>query len=202
MITWKEMQKEDGKEARYWLAYGNRRLAFQAHVDFFELLYQMNCKFLHNKTFNKALEIGTGASGGFLGVIRHINKRYAVDSKVDFLREHNLLPLTSKIKYLNGYGETLPYDNGSFDLVIISNALDHCKDMKKVVEEMKRVLKDKKYLLFMTYLKVKNPHPWTFETIEEAKEMFKGMEVMEEHFVNENTPYRRRNDYYVAIFQK
>src|SRR4030042_3737582 len=158
-LSWKETQGEDGKEIRYWLSYKNRRLSLLAHADFFEMVYQMNCRFFHNRTFNKALEIGIGGSGGFLSVIRHINKRYAIDPLVDSLKKHDFLPLYSKIRYIKGYGENLPYDDNSFDLVVIANALDHCKDMKKVVEEMKRVLKDRKYLLFMTYLDIDVPHP-------------------------------------------
>ncbi|MCK5015611.1 MAG: class I SAM-dependent methyltransferase [Candidatus Peribacteraceae bacterium] len=42
----------------------------------------------------------------------------------------------------HGYGEDIPYDNGTFAAVVARSVLDHVKDHKKVMAECHRVLQD------------------------------------------------------------
>ena len=191
-------------EVEWWQKtfFGSRQMALSAHNDFFQLIYDRYCKFLHGKSFPRALEIGTGASGGFLCVLSNIKQKYSLDIISDELDKIGMLPFKNKINYLNGRAEKMPFDNEDFDLVIISNTLDHCEDMNKVVSEIKRVLKPGAYVLFVTYLNVSQPHPHTFKTDKEARRIWAGMRLMEYHVVINNSRFRKRNNYYVAIFQK
>ena len=45
------------------------------------------------------------------------------------------------IKYLEGYGESLPLDNDCFDFVSCCDVLEHVDDLEKVICEISRVLK-------------------------------------------------------------
>jgi ubiquinone/menaquinone biosynthesis C-methylase UbiE len=116
--------------------------------------------------------------------------------------EQDMLPLVSHIRYIQGFAEDLPFEDNFFDLVIISNTLDHVKDMKKAVNEIWRVLKKDGYVLFITYLKVKKPHPFTFQSVSEARNMFRGWGLIEEHHIIPDRPFNKRNEQYVGIFRK
>jgi len=186
-------------EVDWWLSFGTKRICFLAHVDFFELIWRCFCKSIHNKHFNKALEIGIGATGGFLCVIPHIKKRYAIDINIDELEAIGFLPSKTHIKYQQGDAEKMSYDDNSFDLVIMTNTIDHMDHPERAIKEIKRVLKPGGILLFQTFLKVPDPHPMTFDTPEEVNDMI-GMKIIEEHLVDDNYKHRNRNDYYVAIY--
>jgi ubiquinone/menaquinone biosynthesis C-methylase UbiE len=113
-----------------------------------------------------------------------------------------MLPLVNKIRYVNGSAEAIPFKDKSFELVILTNALDHFKDMNKAASEIYRVMKDGGYMLFATYLRVTKPHPWTFNTCTEASNMFPELNVIEQHLVMDNRPYYNRSDLYIAVLKK
>jgi len=85
----------------------------------------------HDKT---VVEIG----GGPVGVI------YDLEAKERIIIE----PLTEEYKecfpcpyHINAIGEEMPLENDSVDVVVIANALDHCKNPSLVIQEVKRVLR-------------------------------------------------------------
>ena len=45
------------------------------------------------------------------------------------------------IQFVAGQGESIPFEDASFDLVALSNTLHHIKEYEKVLQEMQRVLK-------------------------------------------------------------
>ena len=44
------------------------------------------------------------------------------------------------INYIHGYGENLPFKSNSFPVVLCCDVLEHVSDLKKVIEEISRVL--------------------------------------------------------------
>ena len=76
--------------------------------------------------------------GGPVGVSHALpsRKRIVIDPLTDEYREY--FPCTNHIK---GFGESLPFNDNSIDLVIITNALDHTQNPAEVIKEVKRVLK-------------------------------------------------------------
>lgn len=199
MIDWETQQRKD-KE--WYSMHVNKNIALHLHIDYFTLLYKLYCKTLHGKSFSSAVEIGTSDTGGFLAILPSIRKRVAIDSAVDLLKTLDMLPLSSHIRYDQGFAENLPYKTESVPLVICSNALDHVKDMQKSADEIVRILSKDGYFLFVSFLKVKKPHPWTFQTPEEARALFPSLKVVEDHYIVDDRPFTRRNDTYLAIFQK
>lgn len=200
MIPWSKQQQNDIAQVK--VQHIDKQHALLMNIDFFEMMYKMYCKHLHGMIFNKALEIGPSVTGGYLSVIPGIKKRMALDSLVDELRKQDMLPLASHIHYFQGFAEKMPFDDGSFNLVIISNTLDHVKDMQKTVGEINRVLKKDGYVLFITYLKVKKPHPFTFQGMSDARNMFIDWDLVEEHHIIPDRAFNRRNEQYVGIFRK
>lgn len=98
--------------------------------------------FLKIEENTRILEIGSGAAG----IVTHLNSkfRFAVDSLEDFYatikkfadyRDKNVI-------YKKALGESLPFEEKQFDLIIIYNVPDHCDNPASVISEMKRVLKE------------------------------------------------------------
>jgi 2-polyprenyl-6-hydroxyphenyl methylase / 3-demethylubiquinone-9 3-methyltransferase len=55
------------------------------------------------------------------------------------------------IKYDQGFGESLPYASGSFDVVFCCDVLEHVQDLTKVTSEISRVLKDNGMFYYDTF---------------------------------------------------
>jgi len=123
------------------------------------------------------LEIGSGPVGivGFLGW----GLKYAVDPLERFYAKNAaLIQLRNQgVRYLNGLGEELPFNNGFFSLVIMDNVIDHTHQPLKVLCEAHRVLQDNGLLYFtanthtswgaflhsiLSFLHIDKGHPYTF----------------------------------------
>jgi ubiquinone/menaquinone biosynthesis C-methylase UbiE len=94
---------------------------------------------------DKVLEVGSGAHGlifGFGG-----NFGIGVDPlAVDYKR---LFPKwQDNAQTIAAIGEELPFDDGSFDIVLSDNVIDHAERPVKIVEELVRVLKPGGVLYF------------------------------------------------------
>lgn len=93
-----------------------------------------------DKKTAKILDIGSGVVSILRGIT---NDKYltACDpladeyAKIFDYEQHGIKPV------VQGYCEELPFKDSSFDVVHISNALDHTQDPKKCVQEMQRVCK-------------------------------------------------------------
>lgn len=133
--------------------------------------------FLKIEENTRILEIGSGAAG----IITHLNSkfRFAVDPLEDFYatikkfadyRDKNVI-------YKKALGESLPFKEKHFDLIIIDNVLDHCDNPALVISEMKRVLRENGIVFFrqntyhiwgkfirtiMEFFKIDKGHPHTF----------------------------------------
>jgi ubiquinone/menaquinone biosynthesis C-methylase UbiE len=91
---------------------------------------------LNDKT--KILQIGCGP----LDVINYVGggKKFAVDPLADYYKGKFKLDY-SKVKFIKGVGESLPFKDEEFDIVLLLNVLDHVQSAEKVLLECKRVLK-------------------------------------------------------------
>jgi SAM-dependent methyltransferase len=92
------------------------------------------------KEHTRILEIGCGPAG----ILTHLDARFRIGmdplerfyGAIDKCRLYR----DPGVRYLAAKGEGLPFGDGSFDLIIIDNILDHCEDIDAVVQEMKRAL--------------------------------------------------------------
>jgi len=94
---------------------------------------------------SKILEIGCGADG----IINYIDKgeKYAIDPLMDVYKSKYKMP--DDVIFEKGAGESLPFENNYFDVVITTNVLDHTYNPQKVINEIRRVLKNGG-ILFLT----------------------------------------------------
>lgn len=126
----------------------------------------------------RILEIGSGACG-ILTFLTESQERYAIDPLETFYSTvHAFAEMRDQsVRYYAAKGESVPFENDMFDLVIVDNVLDHCENPIKVIAEIKRVLKPAgsiyfrqntysfygKFLrLIMELFLIDRGHPYTF----------------------------------------
>lgn len=85
----------------------------------------------------RVLEVGCGAHGlvFFFGAKNSVG--------VDPLADHyaKLFPAWQKhVQTFTAFGEQLPFEDDSFDVVLCDNVVDHAENPRKIVEEIARVL--------------------------------------------------------------
>lgn len=94
-------------------------------------------------TFNKVLEVGAG-DGSILKLLAEKNfapEYYAVEISASGV-EHILardIPGLKSVQEFDGYH--LPFDDDSFDLIILSHVLEHVEHERLLLRELKRVAK-------------------------------------------------------------
>jgi len=97
--------------------------------------------FFKDKKVTSILDVGTG-TGDFLTVLKDVFRaaRFTgIDPNSDALKEAAIKH--PEVSFMEMSGETLNFDDSSFDLASISMALHHLPDVKKALNEMKRVVK-------------------------------------------------------------
>jgi len=95
-------------------------------------------KYFRNIKNKKILEIGCG-DGGLVQFLKKDNDTYAVDiskAGVSFLKKIGIKAFLKDMSF-----EKLPFDDGTFDYVIILEVLEHLKAPQSSLEEIQRVLK-------------------------------------------------------------
>tara|TARA_B110000495_G_C22994440_1_gene586001 strand:- start:8 stop:676 length:669 start_codon:yes stop_codon:yes gene_type:complete len=87
----------------------------------------------NNKHFNKILEIGAGSAPHY-SYIKHSYNEYHIAETSDYAEDfHKDNPKVKLIKY---DGKKLPYENQTFDRIIISHCLEHILSPEEFIQEM------------------------------------------------------------------
>lgn len=94
--------------------------------------------------------------GGPVGVIADIRcaRKEIVEPLTETYKEYWPCPY-----HVPGVGEALPYGNGEVDVVVITNALDHCQRPEIVLWEVKRVLRPGGWLALENCTNLAAIHP-------------------------------------------
>ena len=101
-------------------------------------MYAKIRKSIQNK---KVLELACG-TGLISNHVADVSKAYiATDFSENMLMQAQKKKSTEKLHYMKANAEALPFENHSFDVVIISNALHMMPNPEKVLAEIARVLK-------------------------------------------------------------
>jgi ubiquinone/menaquinone biosynthesis C-methylase UbiE len=90
------------------------------------------------------LDVGTG-QGFFIKTLLEYLSSYefiiGIDTKEEVLAKAREIHKNDRIKFISMDGENIHFEDNSMDIVCISNTLHHLPNKKKVLMEMKRVLK-------------------------------------------------------------
>lgn len=88
---------------------------------------------------DRVLQIGAGPHD--VVDVGQWNERCAIDPLADYYKENFAELQDPKVDYRQGVGESLPWEDKTFDLVIIRNVIDHVSNPGLVLRESQRVLK-------------------------------------------------------------
>lgn len=106
--------------------------------------------FFSGKSISKVLDIGTG-SGDFIKLIRPVFEGNVqitgIDPSEEALTDARRTIDSPDVSFIRMEGELLQFDDASFDLVSLSNAMHHLADPAKTLAEMKRVVKPEGFLV-------------------------------------------------------
>ncbi len=94
---------------------------------------------------DRILDVGCGPCG----LIRYLDggHRYGLDPLMDYYLSNFDMP--EQVDWRKGCGESIPFPDRFFDVVITTNALDHSHNPQEMVNEIRRVLRDEGHL-FLT----------------------------------------------------
>ena len=99
----------------------------------------------------RLLDIGTGRGEKIYAIARHFNIPLTNVAGIDI--SDNFIQYTNK--FFRAYKvdlekDTLPFNDEEFDLIIFNQVLEHLKNIRKPLNEIKRVMKDDGFLLIGT----------------------------------------------------
>ena len=99
----------------------------------------------------KILDIGCG--GGLLtnAMAKEGHEVFGVDLSSGSLAHAQKKDSTKSVTYLSAPAESLPFEEGSFDVVCAMDLLEHVQDPALVIAEASRVLKNKGLFFFHTF---------------------------------------------------
>lgn len=100
-------------------------------------------KLLKERNYNKVLDIGSGTGRFLRKMLEELDYNITIASDITdrfiMLQRENID--NQRLIFVKADAAKLPFLNGEFDLVTVSNALHHFESIDEVVHEMKRVVK-------------------------------------------------------------
>lgn len=121
----------------------------------------------------QVLDVGCG--GGFL--TEEISKFGLQATGLDpsapslYTAKRHARAMNLDVSYLEGFGEALPFEDASFDMVFCLDVLEHVRDFRVIVREVNRVLKpgglfffetvNRTLLSYLVVILVLQEFPWT-----------------------------------------
>jgi len=134
------------------------------------------------------LEVGSGP----VGLVSALDAKEcaAIDPLCDYFSSQPSLVKHrgEHVDYIQSKGETIPFDDAHFDMVVIENVIDHTQNIDTVMREIRRVLKPEAILYltvnlhptwgyylheFVSKLRIDKGHPHTF-TIDRIRKFLLG----------------------------
>lgn len=100
----------------------------------------------HITADSRVLDLGCGRGGVVELIWRDVALAAGVDPDAPSLNEHR----AAGMPVIRATGETLPFADSSFDLVVSVWVLEHLKDPARVMAEVRRVLRPGGHFLFLT----------------------------------------------------
>ena len=96
------------------------------------------------------LDIASGSGYGTALLSKSAAKVYGVDVSADAVAYAQAHYGASNISYSQGDGQKIPLEDATVDIVVSFETIEHIKDYKQFIEEVKRVLKPDGLLLLST----------------------------------------------------
>jgi len=149
---WKDAQEY---ERNWWLRHGRR--GSKQYIQDCKIIQKDLRKYVNISRDTRVLQIGCGPED----IIHYWTpgKPYAVEPLLDYFNEIGILQ-TGRVKMKKGMGEKIPFSDNFFDIIVINNVLDHCRNPPKVISEIRRCLRKSGILYFRVHVRPKTIVPF------------------------------------------
>lgn len=157
-------------------------------------------EFVKKQEFGTALDLGCGPDGTLVRRFRGVGFTVGFDINFDYIssakdsllkNEHKIIP-HGRAVFVQGDGTELPFKNACFDLVVLSQVLEHVEDDNKIIQEIWRVLKPKGVFLlscphnglftFLDPLNFKHHFPKVYTFLQLGKKSNRSAEAFDRHY--------------------
>lgn len=128
---WKSAQKVERKHRD---DVGHQLWDIKTGAEYFDRFFDVDLDFFQNKTV-----LAVGAGTGFIHNFDFDCHNIGIDP---LMQHYDTVPEESSADCFAAAGEYLPFGADTFDVAFSFNVIDHCMDPDKVLEEVRRVLKD------------------------------------------------------------
>ena len=110
------------------------------------------------RSVNRALDLATGTGD----ILKLISKKTSCscigyDANINMIKQAQKKINKRNVFFINGSAENIPFKNNCFDLVTVSFGLRNFNDIEKSLQEIKRVLKNKKKFYCLEFSQINNP---------------------------------------------
>lgn len=112
---------------------------------------------LLNQAKGNCLEIGVGTGVNFKYYPASISHLTVLDASDDMIEKAKKVPYQSKVSFVLGSAEQLPFADGTFDSVIATLVLCSIPNPLQALQEVKRVLKPNGSFIFMEHILAEDP---------------------------------------------
>lgn len=119
---------------------------------------------LNNVSGLRVLDVGCGVGGACLALAKHANHVVGIEINPLAMPLARLNAKKMKggvVDFILASGLNMPFKEGSFNLVICNDVLEHVDDKKRLLEEINLVLADKGYLFLTTPNRIYPVEPHT-----------------------------------------
>ena len=131
--------------------------------------YQWASKYIRNKD---VLELACGGGQG-LGLLSEVARSVTAGDIDESIVKNAIMNNSSEISITNFAADKIPYDNNSFDVVIIFEAIYYFEELNLVLEEVNRVLRNDGILLIATA----NPELYDFTESPNSVRYYSALEL-------------------------
>jgi len=155
---------------------------FITHAFYLNSMHLLNSIQKSLKYINgKVLDIGSGTSQYKKFFINNIDEYIALDNE----ETNQVMFPTSKEKFISGDIKRLPFNNDSFDTVLLTQVLEHIDDTNLAMQEVKRVLKvDGILIISVPFIYQSHAVPYDFYRFSEygLKKILNDFEILDWHY--------------------
>ncbi len=156
MATLKRWRRAQKYERQYWEQVAQRIAGgAERQLDWYAWkaaeLDRRVAPFMDSKAKQSArvLEIGSGP----IGIVTFLEwgSCVAIDPLQDFYGKNSVLTSLRRpaVEYVQGMGETLPFESREFSVVIVDNVIDHTHGPGQILDQVHRILADDGFLYLM-----------------------------------------------------
>ncbi len=166
-------------------------------MNIYEVMYELIRKQAKDKY---VLEVGTGTGLIAKNIVSVTKKVIATDYSKKMIEVAKKSKYPKNLEFLVADGSNLKYEDDEFDLAIVSNVLHVVPNAGEIVEEIRRVVKNKGIIIAPTFVHSENTKLMRFKT--RVMGIVTGFKVENEWSLKTYEQYLEKNGLKVAYIKR